>query len=578
MKLIIFVRLFEKGNTLESGPIIVQGDRTILLEVKHPRFVEARDTLAAFAELVKSPEHIHSYQITPLSLWNAASAGHSVDEVIDNLQKLSRYPVPSHVLEETRDMMARYGKLSIIRDEAGLLWLQSADLPLFVEISRHPKIIPYFLGPPQDLKIQINPIGRGSLKNELIKLGFPAEDVAGYITGTSLPIQVRTSTLTGKKFGLRHYQQDAVNTFFAGGTSQGGSGVIVLPCGAGKTVVAMGVMSQYQCHTLIITTNVVAARQWISEILDKTTLTQDQVGEYNGSNKDIRPVTVATYQILTYRKRQSNEFPHFEVFSQNSWGLIVYDEVHLLPAPIFKIAADMQATRRLGLTATLIREDNKETDVFALIGPKKFDVPWKILEKEGWIATARCTEIKVPLPASEKMAYAVAANRDKINLAACNPKKDVLVQLLLNKHKADQVLIIGQYLDQLHKLSTALNIPLMTGATGNPERIELFRKFRNSEIKALIVSKVGNFAIDLPDANILIQVSGTFGSRQEEAQRLGRILRPKEDGRLAEFYTLVTKDTREQDFAMNRQLYLAEQGYHYQVYTYSPETAAEIGL
>lgn len=553
-----------------TGPLIVQGDRSLLLEVEHPRFEEARDALAAFAELVKSPEHIHTYRITPLSLWNAASAGHSVDSVIHSLQSLSRYPVPSVVLTEVRDIMSRYGKVQLVRKSDGHLYIECSDDLLFLEITRHPKIQNYLSSKPQKNSVSVAPLCRGTLKNELIKLGFPAEDLAGYATGIPHAISMRTQTLDGKPLELRRYQKDATEVFFSGGTERGGSGVIVLPCGAGKTVVGMSVMAKYQCQTLIITTNVVAARQWIRELLDKTTLTEDDVGEYNGMIKDLKPVTVATYQILTYRTRKSDIFPHFEVFNQKNWGLIVYDEVHLLPAPLFRVAADMQATRRLGLTATLIREDGKETDVFALIGPKKCDVPWKALEAQGWIATVECIEIKIPLAASERLQYAIAAPRDKVTLSACNALKDTLVQELIANHKVDQVLIIGQYLEQLHRLAKLTGLPLITGQTPNQERMDLYYKFRTGELPALIVSKVGNFAIDLPDANVLIQISGTFGSRQEEAQRLGRILRPKSHGRMASFYSLVTKDSREQDFAMNRQLFLAEQGYRYEIRQWTP--------
>jgi len=553
-----------------SGPLIVQGDRSLLLEVDHPRYEEARDCLAAFAELLKSPEYIHTYQITPLSLWNAASAGHTLDYVLNGLASLSRYAVPEIVKTEVAELMSRYGKVKLLRANDGSLELHCSDEYIFLQITRHPKLLSYFVGHPRGLQVTVAALCRGTLKNELIKLGFPAEDLAGYTTGIAHALSLRSETLEAKPLILRSYQQSAADTFYSGGTERGGSGVIVLPCGAGKTLVGMACMAKYGCQTLIVTTNVVAARQWIRELLDKTTLNPEDVGEYNGLNKNLKPITVATYQILTYRNRKTETFPHFEIFNQKNWGLIIYDEVHLLPAPLFRVAADMQATRRLGLTATLIREDGKETDVFALIGPKKYDVPWKALESQGWIATVKCIEIKLPLPSGERIPYAVAPPRDKVTLSACNSLKDKVVSELLDHHRSDQVLIIGQYLDQLNRLAQTLQFPLITGQTPNEIRFQLFAQFRSGELPVLIVSKIGNFAIDLPDANVLIQISGTFGSRQEEAQRLGRILRPKSHGRQALFYTLVTQETRDQDFAMNRQLFLAEQGYTYETKSWSP--------
>jgi DNA excision repair protein ERCC-3 len=412
---------------------------------------------------------------------------------------------------------------------------------------------------------RLKPHARGWVKVALTQIGFPAEDLAGYVTGAHLDVDLRTETLTGKPMALRDYQEAAAQVFYAGGGERGGSGVVVLPCGAGKTVIGLASMVKCACNTLVLTTNVTAARQWIREILDKTTLRPDQVVEYTGDHKSVAQVTVATYQIITYRKRKSEEYPHFDIFSRGSWGLIVYDEVHLLPAPVFRISAEMQATRRLGLTATLVREDGRQKDVFSLIGPKKFEVPWRILESQGWIAEATCTEIRVPLPTQERMSYAMAETRKKIVQAATNREKVAVVQELLRRHKGDRVLIIGQYLDQLEALREVLGAPIITGATPNPEREVLYNDFRVGTISTLIVSKVGNFAVDIPDANVLIQVSGTFGSRQEEAQRLGRVLRPKSDGSQAHFYTLVTRDTKEQEFGMNRQLFLIEQGYTYTV-------------
>jgi DNA excision repair protein ERCC-3 len=549
---------------IPSGPLIVQGDMTILLEVAHPIYAEARDRIAPFTELLKSPEHVHTYGISHLSLWNAASSGHDANEVLTVLRKYSRFELPHNLVTEVETFMERYGQVRILRED-GMLILETLDPALMTEILNHRQIAPFIDKPLDDRRASLFPHTRGMVKMALTNIGFPAEDLAGYVTGTPLEVSIRTTTLEGKPLNLREYQKDAGQVFHAGGSEKGGSGVIVLPCGAGKTLVGLSTMARCGCHTLILTTNVTAARQWIREILDKTTLRPDQVAEYTGDNKQIAPVTVATYQIITYRKRQSEDFPHFDIFQKNNWGLIVYDEVHLLPAPVFRISADMQATRRLGLTATLIREDGRQKDVFSLIGPKKFEVPWKVLEQQGWIATATCTEIRVGLRAEEKMAYAMADLRKKMALAASNPEKTKVVKELIARHKTDRVLIIGQYLEQLDLLSKVLKVPLITGSTPNSEREVLYKEFRDGVIPTLMVSKVGNFAVDIPDANVLIQISGTFGSRQEEAQRLGRVLRPKSNGALAHFYTIITKDTKEQEFGMNRQLFLTEQGYSYAI-------------
>jgi len=537
---------------------------TILLEVAHPMYAEARDQIAPFTELLKSPEHMHTYGISHLSLWNAASSGHSAAMVLETLRKYSRFELPHNLVTEIEMFMERYGQVRISRED-GKLILETVDPVLMTEFLNHRQIAPYIDQPLDSRKATLHPHTRGMIKMALTNIGFPAEDLAGYVTGTPLDVSIRETTLEGKPLNLREYQLDAGRVFHAGGSEKGGSGVIVLPCGAGKTLVGLAAMAKCACHTLILTTNVTAARQWIREILDKTTIRPDQVAEYTGDNKQIAPVTVATYQIITYRKRQSEDFPHFEIFQKNNWGLIVYDEVHLLPAPVFRISADMQATRRLGLTATLIREDGRQKDVFSLIGPKKFEVPWKVLEQQGWIATATCTEIRVGLRPDEKMAYAMADLRKKMTLAASNPEKFKVVRELVAKHKSDRVLIIGQYLEQLEALSADLKVPLITGSTPNPEREILYKQFRDGVIEVLMVSKVGNFAVDIPDANVLIQISGTFGSRQEEAQRLGRVLRPKANGSLAHFYTIITKDTKEQEFGMNRQLFLTEQGYSYTI-------------
>jgi DNA excision repair protein ERCC-3 len=545
---------------------------TILLEVAHPIYAEARDRIAPFTELLKSPEHMHTYGISHLSLWNAASSGHDAKEVLDTLRKYSRFDLPHNLIYEIETFMERYGQVRIVREGAQLI-LETIDPALMTEILNHRQTAAFIDKPLDDRRATLFPHTRGMVKMALTNIGFPAEDLAGYVTGAPLEVSIRETTVEGKPLNLRTYQKDAGQVFHAGGSEKGGSGVIVLPCGAGKTLVGLSTMAKCSCHTLILTTNVTAARQWIREILDKTTLRPDQVAEYTGDNKQIAPVTVATYQIITYRKRQSEDFPHFEIFQKNNWGLIIYDEVHLLPAPVFRISADMQATRRLGLTATLIREDGRQKDVFSLIGPKKFEVPWKVLEQQGWIATATCTEIRVSLRPEDKMAYAMADLRKKMALASSNIEKFKVVKELIVKHKADRVLIIGQYLEQLDALSDLLKVPLITGSTPNSEREVLYKEFRDGKIETLMVSKVGNFAVDIPDANVLIQISGTFGSRQEEAQRLGRVLRPKSNGSLAHFYTIITKDTKEQEFGMNRQLFLTEQGYSYAIVDWNRATA-----
>jgi DNA excision repair protein ERCC-3 len=554
-----------------QNPLVVQSDRSVLLEVKNDLYEEARDALARFAELEKSPEYLHTYRITPLSLWNAASAGLTAQEIVSSLESYSKYDLPSNVRVEIREQVSRFGRIRLIRRQEGLI-LESDDRPLLTEIARHKLVAPLIKARLDANTLLADMAQRGRLKQVLVSIGYPARDEAGYLDGRPLPIQLRNPTLSGADFTLRRYQLDAVNVFHAGGDARGGSGVIVLPCGAGKTMVGMGVMAALQSATLILCPSTVAVRQWIAELIEKTTLTQEQIGEYSGLEKQVRPVTVTTYQILTYRPRRSGSYPHFSLFDQEQWGLIIYDEVHLLPAPVFRITADLQARRRLGLTATLVREDGHETDVFSLIGPKKFDVPWKTLEKQGWIATAECHEIRAYLPDDLRMIYAMTDDQNKYRYASENPVKQRILDQLLDKHREDNILVIGQYIDQLERISKRIQAPLITGGTPVAERQRLFAAFRASEIKRLVVSKVGNFAIDLPDANVLIQVSGTFGSRQEEAQRLGRILRPKKNGLLAHFYTLVTRDTRDQDFSANRQLFLTEQGYQYDI-LYEDEVA-----
>ncbi len=551
-------------NYNPANPFIVQGDRTILVEVDNPLYAAARDALAPFAELEKSPEHIHTYRLTPLSLWNAAAAGISAADMIEVLGKYSKFPLPTNIGADLAEVVSRYGRVKLERDGEHLR-LVCDDRPLLEELARQPKVRDYLgdrLGP---TSFRIEPAFRGVLKQALVAVGYPAEDLAGYTEGAALPMHLRTVTRGGLPFQVRDYQRDAADVFYAGGDVRGGSGVIVLPCGAGKTIVGIAAMTLMQRSTLVLTTGITAVKQWRREILERTDLGEDQVAEYTGETKDIGPVTLATYQILSHRNDKKDEFPHFKIFDQRDWGLVIYDEVHLLPAPIFRVTAQIQARRRLGLTATLVREDGKEGDVFSLIGPKKYDVPWRELETRGWIAEANCTEVRVALPEPLRMEYAVAEWRNKYRIASENPAKEDVVESLLARYPGGRVLVIGQYLKQLRALRKRFDIPLITGQTPQAERDQLYDQFRKGELRQLILSKVGNFAIDLPDANVLIQVSGTFGSRQEEAQRLGRILRPKAGGEQAHFYTLVTRDTRELDFAHHRQLFLTEQGYSYSI-------------
>jgi DNA excision repair protein ERCC-3 len=543
----------------------VQSDRSILLETDGPAFEDARDCLSAFAELQKSPEHIHTYRVTPLSLWNAAAAGMTAQAVVAGLKRFSKYEVPQNVVADIEDNIARYGRLKLYKDEKGRLVLHADDSLLITELLNQRSLQALITGSPDPYRIFVQPGDRGNVKCALVKIGFPVEDLAGYVQGAPLPLEMRTMALSGHPFRLRKYQVESVDAFYMRGSNHGGSGVVVLPCGAGKTMVGIGVIHALQTQALVLTTNTVALRQWKNELLDKTALTEDQIGEYSGDLKEIRPVTIATYQILTYRKTKDSPFVHFKLFDEGNWGLIIYDEVHLLPAPVFRATASLQARRRLGLTATLVREDAREDDVFSLIGPKKYDVPWKVLEKQGWIAQAVCSEIRVRLPEEERFRYAISPKRDKFRIASTNPIKDHICETLIERHRDANVLVIGQYLDQLKLLNKRFQAPLITGRTPTRERERLYGAFRNGEIKLLIVSKVANFAIDLPDANVAIQVSGTFGSRQEEAQRLGRILRPKSNGSVARFYSLVSRDTCDQDYSVKRQLFLTEQGYRYEI-------------
>ncbi len=546
-------------------PLWVQSDRTILLEVGHALAGEVQEFLPRFAELEKSPERFHTYRITPLSLWNAAAVGVTTAQVIDFLRRMSREPPPSNVVHDVEDFLRRYGLLKLVRRPAGLV-LESSDTKLLGELEKAGVVAQWTTGRESDGALLLNELARGEVKQTLLKLGYPVDDVAGYTPGAHYRFEWRTETLTGRPFAPRPYQKLAADLFHAGGSEKGGSGVIVLPCGAGKTVVAMAVMERLQCETLVLTTNTVAVRQWKAELADKSRVPPDDVGEYTGDRKEIRPITISTYQILTHRKEKGlTPFTHFGLFAAKDWGLIVYDEVHLLPAPVFRASADLQARRRLGLTATLVREDHHEDDVFSLIGPKRFDMPWKELEQMGWIAEAHCIEVRVPFPSEQRLTYLSLPSRDQFRLASENPDKLAVLQRILARHASDHVLVIGQYLDQIEAMARAIDAPLIVGKTPTAERERLYRDFKEGRIPVLVVSKVGNFAIDLPDANVAVQVSGTFGSRQEEAQRLGRILRPKSGGVPATFYSLVSKDTKEEECAERRQRYLTERGYTYRI-------------
>jgi len=552
-----------------ENPLIVQSDRTVLVEVDHPRYEEVRDRLGRFAELEKSPEHLHTYRISPISIWNAAALGTPLDEILGFLQSQARYPVPRSISEEVTLWHRRYGALALERihsgEHAGDLLLVARNDEIHEEIRKRRAALKLLIDSEQPRAHRVREDDRGAVKQLLTELGFPVEDLAGYRDGARLEFTLRDTTQTGKPFGLREYQRDAVDAFHAQGSARGGSGVVVLPCGAGKTVIGLGAMERLRTCTLILTTSAAAVHQWRAEILDKTSLRPEEVGEFTGERKDLRPVTVTTYQMLTYRRSKTGPFQHFAIFGDRDWGLVIYDEVHLLPAPVFSVTAGLQARRRLGLTATLVREDGQESRVFSLIGPKRYALPWKVLERQGFIATALCREVRVPLELSVARDYTDADKREQFRIASENPAKLDTVRRLLARHSRDHVLILGQYLDQLHELSRRIGAPLITGATPNEEREQLYGAFRRGENPVLVISKVGNFAIDLPDANVAIQVSGTFGSRQEEAQRLGRVLRPKPDGRPALFYTIVSGDTREREFAEKRERFLTEQGYTYEI-------------
>ena len=538
---------------MTDGPLIVQSDKTLLLDIDHPLSTECRRAIAPFAELERSPEHIHTYRLTPLGLWNARAAGHDAEQVIDILIKYSRYAVPHSILIDVAETMSRYGRLRLEADPVHGLILVTTDSAVLEEVIRAKKIQP-LLGARIDKEtIAVLPSQRGQIKQSLLRLGWPAEDFAGYVDG-----QAHEIALKQEDWKIRPYQELAAEGFW-----HGGSGVVVLPCGAGKTIVGAAAMAHAKATTLILVTNTVAARQWREELLKRTTLNEDEIGEYSGAKKEIRPVTIATYQVMT--KKKNGVYAHLDLFDSYDWGLIIYDEVHLLPAPIFRFTADIQSRRRLGLTATLVREDGMEGEVFSLIGPKRFDVPWKEIETQGYIAPAECIEVRVNLTEPERLSYATAEVENRYRYCATTRTKRDVVEALVKKHQGEQILVIGQYIDQLDELSEVLGVPVIKGETPVKEREILFNKFRSGEITTLVVSKVANFSIDLPDATIAIQVSGAFGSRQEEAQRLGRILRPKSDGRSATFYSVVSRDTIDQDFAQNRQRFLAEQGYSYKI-------------
>ena len=543
-------------------PLIVQGDRTLLLDVHDPGFEEARAELSPFAELEKSPEHMHTYRMTPLSLWNAASTGLEAEVILSTLHSFSRYPVPENVAFFIRDTISRYGKIRLLQtDQDGMLLLTTDDPALEAELAAHKKLSKYVLPHPDGFLVRL--MDRGNVKQELMYIGYPVKDEAPLVDGDRLEITLRTQTLSGVAFSIRDYQREAALAFQGNGRAGTGFGTVVLPCGAGKTVVGMTVMDMLQTNTLILTTNVAAVHQWIDELTDKTNVSREDIGEYTGDRKNIRPITVGTYQILVWRSKKDGDYPHFRIFRDHHWGLIIYDEVHLLPAPVFRVTAEIQAVRRLGLTATLVREDGREEDVFSLVGPKRYDVPWKELEAKGWIAEANCYEIRVELPEELKIPYATAGKRQKFRIASENPRKlDIAAQVIQN-HPEDSILVIGQYLDQLYDIAAQLDAPIITGKTPNPEREQIYADFRAGKIRVIVVSKVANFAIDLPDASVAIQISGTFGSRQEEAQRLGRILRPKDKNSF--FYSVVSRYTTEEVFGSNRQKFLTEQGYKYHI-------------
>lgn len=549
-------------NSAPIGPLIVQGDNTVLLDVHNPLAEDARADLGLFAELEKSPEHMHTYRITPLSLWNAASAGYAAEDIIGRITEWSRFDVPENVDFFIQDQIGRYGKLVLTPGEnENILFLKVEDPLIYAELKENRRCAKY-LSPNED-GFSLRLVDRGTVKSELIKLNYPIKDEAPLKDGAPLEIELLSTSKSGYPFEVRDYQTEAARALYGNGQPGTGFGTIVLPCGSGKTIVGLKAMELAGTYTLILTPNTAAVHQWIDEITDKTGVPREMIGEYTGEKKEIKPITICTYQILTWRPDREGEFPHFAIFRNHPWGFIIYDEVHLLPAPIFRVTAEIQAVRRLGLTATLVREDGREDEVFSLVGPKKYDVPWKELEAKGWIAEAICHEIRVLLPHESAVPYATSDKRGKYRIAAENPSKDEITVELVQNHHEDHILVIGQYIKQLNKIAKALDAPLITGKTPNKKREEIYGAFRRGEERVIVVSKVANFAIDLPDASVAIQVSGTFGSRQEEAQRLGRILRPKKQN--SYFYTIVSQHTVEESFAMNRQKFLTEQGYKYHI-------------
>ncbi len=537
-----------------SGPAIVQSDRTVLLEVAHPEFERARASLTRFAELEKSPEHVHTYRVSAVSLWNAAAAGLRADEIASTLVELSRYDVPQAVLADVRDLCARYGRLRLVQGEAELLRLECDEEALLAEVGRAEPVAKLLRGRPSPTQATLAAPARGPLKQALIELGWPVEDLAPYEEGDALDVALRDT------LDVRPYQQQAALTW-----QSAGAGVVVLPCGSGKTIVGIAAIAEQACETLIVTSNAASLAQWRDELLARTTVAPEAIGEYSSKAKEIRPITLTTYQMLTHRPKRDAGFPHLDLFERREWGLVIYDEVHLLPAPVFRATARIQARRRLGLTATLIREDGAEPLVFSLVGPKRYDMAWRELEDAGWIASAECTEVRIPLAPQARMDYALADERERFGLASRNAAKDQLVEATLARHPGAQALVIGYYVGQLARVAKRLDAPVITGKTPRHEREALYARFRAGELPVLCVSKVANFALDLPSASVAVEISGTFGSRQEEAQRLGRLLRPKPDDNRAWFYTLVSRETIEQEYAHRRQLFLAEQGYRYTV-------------
>lgn len=590
-----------------ENPLIVQGDRSLLLDVHAPLAEECRNALIPFAELEKSPEHLHTYKLSPLSLWNAASANFSADDAVAVLQKYARYDVPQSIIVWIKEISSRFGKIKLIdvpnvhfaddeekvivnKSEDGkekyqkireqYLFLVAGSLAVYKEIGANNSVKKYLTVPVKSIAPDapefsyiLKLTDRGTIKQLLLQAGWPVKDEVPLCDGESLTINLRDKLSNGKEFIIRDYQKKSAQALIGDKGPGTGFGTIVLPCGAGKTIVGMTIMDMLKTSTLIITTNISAVHQWIDELLDKTDLDREQIAEYSGENKEIKPVTVATYQVLTWRPDKEGPYPHFSLFHKRNWGLIIYDEVHMLPAPVFRVVAELQAVRRVGLTATLVREDGCEGYVFSLVGPKRYDVPWKELEREHWIADAECIEVRIDLPVSSEIDYAVSTAREKHKIASMNPEKLPIVKEIIQKCPDDKILVIGQYLQQLNLIAKELDVPLITGKTPNSERDKIYADFRSGKIKVLVVSKVANFAIDLPDASVAIQVSGTFGSRQEEAQRLGRILRPKE--RKSRFFTLITRNTVEEEFGSNRQKFLAEQGYEYKIVRYDGELNLE---